>query len=162
MESTCGDDMGAGHTIAMLAVEEELCMARNETSKASARKKSGGAKGVLQSVVGSGAATETLIDLAQKLGLADLVIGRVRAKIDDTDVDELFDDVTDYLRRNPEVLVVTLGAVTAATGLLVWLNGRREWDGEERRELSTPRTGSGPRPVGASPRPSRRPGRSEQ
>jgi hypothetical protein len=123
-------------------------MARNESSerKAPARKKSngGGAKSVLRSVIGNGTATDTMMDLVERLGLVDLVVGRVKSRIEETDVDELLDEATDYLRRNPEVLVVTLGAVTIATGLLVWLNSRREWDGAERR------TTSAPRPVAAS------------
>ncbi len=112
---------------------------------ATKKKNGGGAKGVLRSVVGNTSA-DSLLDLANRLGLADIVIGQVKAKIEDTDVDDVLDDVTDYLRRNPEVLVVTLGAVTIATGLVVWLNNRREWDGNERRN-----TGSSPRPVSASP-----------
>ena len=110
------------------------------------KKKNGsGAKGVLRSVVGSTSA-DSLLDLANRLGLADLVIGQVKAKIEGTDVDEVLDEVTDYLRRNPEVLVVTLGAVTIATGLVVWLNNRREWDGSERRNVP-----SSPRAVSSSP-----------
>lgn len=119
-------------------------MARAETSerKSTSRKKSGnggtggGAKSLLRSVVGTGAATDTLVDLVERLGLVDIVVGRVKSRIEETDVDELLDEATEYLRRNPEVLVVTLGAVTAATGLLVWLNSRREWDGSERRTTS--------------------------
>ena len=57
-----------------------------------------------------------------------------KSKIEETDVDDLFDEVADYLKRNPEVLVVSLGAITVATGMLVWLSSRREWDGRERRE----------------------------
>ena len=91
------------------------------------KKKSGAAAKALSA--------DSLLDLANRLGLADLVIGQVKAKIEGTDVDEVLDDVTDYLRRNPEVLVVTLGAVTIATGLVVWLNKRREWDGSERRNV---------------------------
>lgn len=90
----------------------------------------------LRSVVAGAAgaaSTEALLDLVEKLGLVDLVVGRVRSRIEDTDIDEVVDEVSDYLRRNPEVLVVTLGAVTVATGLLVWLNNRRAWDGDERR-----------------------------
>lgn len=105
-----------------------------------AKKKSGGkssgskAEGrTLRNVVTSAAATETLLDLVDRFGLVDVVVGRVKAKIEETDVDELFDEIAVYLRRNPEVLVVSLGAVTVATGLLVWLNSRREWDGSERR-----------------------------
>jgi hypothetical protein len=66
----------------------------------------------------------------ERLGLVDIVLGRVKSRIEETDVDEVLEDVTDYLRRNPEVLVVSLGAVTIATGLLVWLNNRREQDEE--------------------------------
>lgn len=96
---------------------------------------------VLRSVVATGAATDTLIDLIERLGLVDLVISRVKSRIEETDLDELLDEVTDYLRRNPEVLVISLGAVTVATGLLVWLNSRREWTGTERRGATASSTG---------------------
>ncbi|HJQ36817.1 MAG TPA: hypothetical protein VKB93_06745 [Thermoanaerobaculia bacterium] len=82
------------------------------------------------------AATETLVDLVDRLGLVDLALGHVKARIEETDIDELFDDVANYLKRNPEVLVVSLGALTVATGLLVFMNARREWDGAERRKAS--------------------------
>jgi hypothetical protein len=122
-------------------------MARTETTerKPVARKKSSGgnSKSVLRSVVGSGAATDTLIDLVERLGLVDIVVGRVKSRIEETDVDELLDEATEYLRRNPEVLVVSLGAVTVATGLLVWLNHRRERDGAYEGAAS-------PRPVAAT------------
>jgi hypothetical protein len=125
----------------MLAMQEELCMAKTEPRerKTPSSKKSngGGAKGVLRSVVGTTSA-DSLLDLANRLGLADLVIGQVKAKIEGLDTDDMLDEVTEYLRRNPEVLVVTLGAVTIATGLVVWLNNRREWDGDERRNTPTP------------------------
>ena len=100
-----------------------------------AKRKSGSAGGasVLRNVVGSGVAADTLIDLVEKLGLVDLVMSRVKARLEDTDIDDLMDDLTDYLKRNPEVLVVSLGALTVAVGMLVWLNSRREWDGSERR-----------------------------
>ena len=92
--------------------------------------------------VSTAAATETLIDLVTKLGLVDIIIGRLKSRLQETDIDELFDEVADYLKRNPEVLVVSLGAVTVATGLLVWLNSRREWDGAERRGGTTARATS--------------------
>ena len=112
----------------------------------SSKKSNGGrAKGVLRSVVGTTSA-DSLLDLANRLGLADLVIGQVKAKIDGLDTDDMLDEVTEYLRRNPEVLVVTLGAVTIATGLVVWLNNRREWDGDERRTVPAP----APRAVSSS------------
>ncbi|MEA2463559.1 MAG: hypothetical protein QOJ98_1306 [Acidobacteriota bacterium] len=89
---------------------------------------------MLRSVVGAAGGTDGLLDLVERLGLVDVVLGRVKSRIEETDIDEVLEDATDYLRRNPEVLVVTLGAVTVATGLLVWLNNRREWDGSERRD----------------------------
>jgi hypothetical protein len=89
---------------------------------------------MLRSVVGAAGGTDGLLDLVERLGLVDVVLGRVKARIEETDIDDVLEDATDYLRRNPEVLVVTLGAVTVATGLLVWLNNRREWDGSERRD----------------------------
>jgi hypothetical protein len=101
-------------------------------SGGSSSKSGGGAGGMLQSVVG-GAGADTILDLVERLGLVDVVLGKVKSRIEETDIDEVLDDVADYLRRNPEVLVVSLGAVTVATGLLVWLNNRREWDGNERR-----------------------------
>ena len=102
---------------------------------ASTKKKSGGSSGghSLRNVVTTAAATETIIDLVSRLGLVDIVIGRLKSKIEETDIDDLFDEIADYLKRNPEVLVVSLGALTVATGLLVYLNSRREWDGTERR-----------------------------
>jgi hypothetical protein len=93
----------------------------------------GGAASVLRSVVGSAGGADGIIEIIERLGLMDVVLGRVKSRIEEVDLDEILDDATDYLRRNPEVLVVTLGAVTVATGLLVWLNNRREWDGSERR-----------------------------
>ena len=101
---------------------------------ASTKKKSGGGgASSLRNVVTTAAATETIIDLVSRLGLVDIVIGRLKSKMEETDIDDLFDEIADYLKRNPEVLVVSLGALTVATGLLVYLNSRREWDGTERR-----------------------------
>jgi len=97
---------------------------------------SSGAGNMLRSVVGAAGGTDGLLDLVERLGLVDVVLGRVKSRIEETDIDEVLEDATDYLRRNPEVLVVTLGAVTIATGLLVWLNNRREWDGSERRDAN--------------------------
>lgn len=95
---------------------------------------SGGGTGtVLRNLAVGALGSDALLDLVERLGLVDIVLGRVKSRIEETDLDEVLDEATDYLRRNPEVLVVTLGAVTIATGLLVWLNNRREWDGSERR-----------------------------
>jgi hypothetical protein len=107
--------------------------AQRPTSAASSSPRSRGGSSTLRSVVAGAASPDALLDLVERLGLVDLLLGRLRSRIEDTDVDEVLEEVTDYLRRNPEVLVVTLGAVTVATGLVVWLNNRREWDGDERR-----------------------------
>ena len=109
-------------------------MATKSTRKKSGTSSSGGgAASVLRSVVGSAGGADTILDLVERLGLVDVVLGRVKSRIEETDIDEILDDAADYLRRNPEGLVVPLGAVTVATGRLVWLNNRREWDGSERR-----------------------------
>jgi hypothetical protein len=115
----------AGANLAISDVGGSMATRKKSSSESGAR--------LLRNVVTSAAATETIVDLVERLGLVDLLVSRVKSKIEDTDLDELFDEVTEYLRRNPEVLVVSLGAVTVATGLLVFLNNRREWDGGERR-----------------------------
>ena len=104
---------------------------------ATGKKKSSGGGGssssALRNVMASAVGTDALLDLVQKLGLVDLVVGRLKAKFEETDLDDLLDEITDYLKRNPEVLVASLATLTVATGLVVWLNARREWDGTERR-----------------------------
>jgi hypothetical protein len=112
---------------------------REEGERSTPRRKTGSSRGrshTLRNVVTTAAATETLIDLVDRLGLVDIVLGRLKSRIEETDLDEFFDEVADYLKRNPEVLVVSLGALTVATGALVFLNSRREWDGSERRGTS--------------------------
>jgi hypothetical protein len=73
-----------------------------------------------------------IIDIVERLGLVDMVVDRLKQRLEDVDVDELVDEVADYLKRNPEVLVVSLGAVTIAAGALVYLNRRK--DGGRDRE----------------------------
>ena len=108
------------------------------------KKKSGSSSGsALRSVVAAAAGSagaDGLLDLIEKLGVVDIVMGRLKSRLEETDLDELFDEVKDYLKRNPEVLVVALGALTVATGVLVYLNERREWDGSERRNTGSSRT----------------------
>lgn len=105
-----------------------------EVLMAASRKKKGST--TLRNVVGGAVGSDALLDLVEKLGLVDLFVGRLKARLEETDVDELFEDLTDYMKRNPEVLVVSLGALTVATGLVVFLNSRREWDGTERRGIA--------------------------
>lgn len=97
------------------------------------QKPSGSSAGVLRNIAVGAVGTDALLDLIERLGLVDIVVSRIKSRVEETDLDELMEEITDYLRRNPEVLVVTLGAITVTTGLLVWLNNRREWDGNERR-----------------------------
>ena len=101
----------------------------------------------LRNVVGGAVGTDAIIDLVEKLGLVDIVMGRLKSRIEETDLDDLFDELADYMKRNPEVLVVSLGALTVATGLVVFLNSRREWDGSERRGTAPARTTSSARRV---------------
>lgn len=132
------------------------------TKSTSGKKKSGGstsgsrggAAGVLSTVMG-GAGADTILDLVERLGLVDVVLGKVKSRVEETDVDEVLEDVADYLRRNPEVLVVALGSVTIATGLLVWLNHRREWDGSERRAVAGTGSGGGSTASSSANRPKR-------
>jgi len=94
----------------------------------------------LRNVVGGTVGGDALLDLVEKLGLVDIVVGRLKSRLEETDMDELFDELTDYMKRNPEVLVVSLGALTVATGLVVFLNSRREWDGAVERRGTGKRT----------------------
>ena len=124
------NNMESGETRRVTASSRPAASKSCSSKKAAA----GSTSQMLRDVVGTAIGTEALLDLVERLGLVDLVVGRVRSKIEETDLDEIFEEVTDYLRRNPEVLVVTLGAVTIASALVVWMNSRREWDQEfERR-----------------------------
>ena len=98
---------------------------------------------MLRDVIG-GATAGTLIELIDQLGLVDIVIGRFKSKLEEMDLDDFMDEAGDYLKRNPDVLVVGLAAITLATGVVVYLNQRRAWDGNERRGVpKTPRVSTG-------------------
>ena len=73
---------------------------------------------------GKGVSTETIIDIVERLGVVDLLVDRLKARIQEVDTDDLMDEVTDYLKRNPEVLVVALGTITIAAGVIVFLSRR--------------------------------------
>ena len=92
--------------------------------------------------------TVGLFEIVERLGVVDMVIDRVKGRLEEVDIDDLLDQAGDYLKRNPEVLVVTLGAVTIATGALVYLKKRNDWDDDrddddDRQGRSTARTGGG-------------------
>lgn len=96
-------------------------------------RKSGGGTANLASAALSAMSPELLLDIVGRLGLTDMIVTQLRSRIEELDVDEMFDDLTDYLRRNPEVVVVLLGAVTVGAAALVYFARARAWDGEERR-----------------------------
>jgi hypothetical protein len=70
------------------------------------------------------------------------VVDRVKGRLEEVEVDDIIDDVGDYLKRNPEVLVVSLGAITIAAGALVYLN-RRSGGGTTRERERTTASSSG-------------------
>jgi len=76
-------------------------------------------------------AAGTAADLIQRLGLVDLLIPTIRARVQKIDADALVDEAVEYVRRNPEILVVLFGSLTITTGLIVYLVRRAE---EEERE----------------------------
>lgn len=76
--------------------------------------------------------TDALLDIVSRLGLVDLVTSKVRARLEEVDIDEVLDDIGAYVKRNPEVLVVALATVTVSAGLIVYLDSRRDdWNEEE-------------------------------
>ena len=62
-----------------------------------------------------------------------MLISRLRARLEDADIDGLIDEAIEYARRNPEVFVIALGALTIAAGAVVFLAERQseEMDYEE-------------------------------
>jgi hypothetical protein len=72
-------------------------------------------------------------DLIQRLGIIDLIIPTIRGRVEKIDADAILDDAIEYVRRNPEILVVLFGSLTVTTGLIVYLVRRAE---EEEREAA--------------------------
>jgi hypothetical protein len=79
---------------------------------------------------------EAAAGFIDRLGLVDVLIPAIRARIQRVDADEVIDDAVDYIRRTPEILVVVLGSLTVTTGLIVYLMRRAEEEArrEERSE----------------------------
>ena len=100
---------------------------RDEVSARRSSSKGGRAR----SVAASAFTTETLLDIVERLGVVDLVTSRVRQRLEEVDLDEVFDELGAYVRRNPEVLVVALATITVSAGLIVYLNSRNEFDYDE-------------------------------
>ncbi len=81
----------------------------------------------------AGLSTAAILDIVERLGLVDMVVDRLKARLEEVDIDDLIDEIGNYLKRNPEVLVVSLGAVTIAAGALVYLNRRSSSTARARR-----------------------------
>jgi len=117
-------------------------MASNENARS---RKSGGTVSAIRKTahgLGGAVSSDTVIDLIQRLGLLDLAVDKVRARLEQADIDDILDDVTDYLRRNPEVVVVLLGTITVAAGMIVYLERAerwRNWRDEEEAESAPQR-----------------------
>ena len=77
--------------------------------------------------------TAALLDIVERLGVVDMVVDRIKGRLEEVDLDDLLDEAGDYLKRNPEVLVVSLGAITIAAGALVYLNKRSGGGSSTRR-----------------------------
>ena len=88
----------------------------------------------------SAMSAETILDLVERLGLVDVVLGKVKSRIEETALDDLVDEIGRYMRRNPEVIVFVLGAATLVAGAIVFV-GREiaednddDWDEDEVEE----------------------------
>ena len=81
--------------------------------------------------------TAALFDIVDRLGVVDLVVDRVKNRLEEVEIDDVLDEIGDYLKRNPEVMVVALGAITIAAGALVYLNKRNHR--EVPRQTARPR-----------------------
>jgi hypothetical protein len=103
----------------------------NETPRRGSRSSTGAGVRALKDVAAATVSTENIVDLIERLGLVDIVVNRLRARLETVEVDELIDDIGDYLRRNPEVLVVTMAAITVSAGLIVYLNASRRDDDDD-------------------------------
>ena len=108
---------------------------QDDDPETTSRKPRGSRKASAFAGAGAGLSTAAILDIVERLGLVDLIVDRLKVRLEDVDIDELIDEVAEYLRRNPEVLVVSLGAVTIAAGALVYLNRRN--DGRSRSERSS-------------------------
>lgn len=92
----------------------------SRSSRGGSRKRSSAAGGAA-----AGLSTAAILDIVERLGLVDLIVDRLKSRLDEVDTDQIIDEIADYLKKNPEVLVVSLGAVTIAAGALVYLNRRK-------------------------------------
>ncbi len=111
----------------------------HDDRETSSRRSRGSARKSAFAGAGAGLSTAAILDIVERLGLVDLVVDRLKARVEDVDIDDLIDEIADYLRRNPEVLVVSLGAITIAGGALVYLNRARSSSGTHPHTASSRR-----------------------
>ena len=116
-------------------------MASNENARP---RKSGGTVSAIRKTahgLGGAVSSDTIIDLVQRLGLLDIAADKIRGRLEQADLDDILDDATDYLRRNPEVVVVLLGTITVAAGMIVYLERADRWRNrrEDEEEEEKPR-----------------------
>jgi hypothetical protein len=98
---------------------------RGTTSRSSSKSGSSRRRSSGLGAAGAGLSTAAILNIVERLGLIDLIVDRLKARLEDVDTDQIIDEVADYLKKNPEVLVVSLGAVTIAAGALVYMNRRK-------------------------------------
>jgi hypothetical protein len=96
-------------------------MATNSTRRGA------GAANAFRKSVGGAVSSETIVDLIQRLGLLDIAVDKLRQRLESADIDEFFEDIGGYLKRNPEVIVVLLGTITVAVGMVVYLERQGDW-----------------------------------
>lgn len=96
------------------------------TRRRSGARSSGASSAGFKTGAAAGVSTAALLDIVERLGLVDIIIDRLKQKLNEVEVDDLIDDLANYLKRNPEVLVVSLGAITLTAGALVYLNRRND------------------------------------
>jgi hypothetical protein len=78
----------------------------------------------LRDLAASTISVESILELIDRLGVKDLLVSKFRTRLEEADIDSVFDDAIEYTRRHPEVLVIVLGAITVATGAIVFLEQR--------------------------------------
>ena len=115
----------------------------DDRGTSSRRRSTGSRASTSMKAAASALNTASILELVERLGLVDMVVDRVKGRLEEVDIDEIIDEIGDYLKRNPEVLVVSLGAITIATGALVYLNKRNDGGASRtQRATATSTTGS--------------------
>jgi hypothetical protein len=100
----------------------------------------GGSRSTKRTAAVAGLSSAALFDIVDRLGVVDLVVDRVKSRLEEVEVDDILDEIGDYLKRNPEVMVVALGAITIAAGALVYLNKRNEREPRESASTASRKT----------------------